>query len=94
MQDSKLARLLAYLMGFVNQRLLLQNEYLGAENRILRSHLPSRLRPSALERSTLAEVGKRLAARSFNRQLVSPGRNVGERSWGQHEGHPAAESHC
>ena len=32
--------LLAYATGLVNQRLLLQNEYLMAENRILRAHLP------------------------------------------------------
>jgi hypothetical protein len=31
----------------VNQELLLQNEYLAAENRILRAKLPSRLRLSA-----------------------------------------------
>src|SRR6516164_1802150 len=35
------ARLLAYVTGLVNQELLLQNEYLAAENRILRSHLPT-----------------------------------------------------
>jgi len=33
------ARLLAYVTGLVNQELLLKNEYLVAENRILRSHL-------------------------------------------------------
>ena len=54
------ARLLAYVTGLVNQQLLLQNEYLAAENRILRAHLPSRLRLSDPERSTLAEIGKRL----------------------------------
>ena len=32
MQDNKWARLLAYITGLVNQRLLLQNEYLSAEN--------------------------------------------------------------
>jgi len=40
------ARLLAYITGTVNQRLLPQNEYLAAENRILRAHLPKRLRLS------------------------------------------------
>ena len=55
----KWARLLAYVTGLVNQELLLQNEYLAAENRILRSHLPSRLRLSHPERETLAEIGKR-----------------------------------
>src|SRR5258707_6320132 len=33
MQDNKWARLLAYVSGLVNQRLLLQCEYLVAENR-------------------------------------------------------------
>src|SRR5215213_795028 len=54
------ARLLAYVTGLVNQKLLLQNEYLAAENRILRAHLPARIRLSDPERSTLAEIGKRL----------------------------------
>ena len=53
------ARLLAYVTGLVNQQLLLQNEYLATENRILRAHLPTRLRLSDPERSTLAEIGKR-----------------------------------
>src|ERR1700716_93431 len=60
MQENKWARLLAYVTGLVNQRLLLQNEYLIAENRILRAHLPARTRLSDPERSTLAEIGKRL----------------------------------
>src|SRR6476619_1623988 len=60
MQDNKWARLLAYVTGLVNQRLLLQNEYLAAENRILRSRFPARIRLSDPERSTLAEIGKRL----------------------------------
>ena len=60
MPDHKWARLLAYVTGLVNQKLLLQNEYLAAENRILRAHLPARMRLSDPERSTLAEIGKRL----------------------------------
>ena len=61
MRDSiNWARLLAFVTGRVNQELLLQNEYLGAENRILRAHLPSRLQLSDPERCTLAEIGKRL----------------------------------
>ena len=54
------ARLLAYVTGLVNQELLLKNEYLLAENRILKAHLPPRLRLSRPERMTLAEIGKRL----------------------------------
>jgi hypothetical protein len=59
------ARLLAYVTGLVNQQLLLQNEYLAAENRILRAYLPSRLRLSDPERSTLAEIGKRLGRKAL-----------------------------
>jgi len=60
MKDNKWVRLLAYITGMVNQRLHLQCEYLLAENRILRSQLPTRLRLSDAQRSTLAEIGKRL----------------------------------
>src|ERR1035441_6148517 len=60
MTDKEWARLLAYVTGLVNQKLLLQNEYLAAENRILRAHLPARMRLSDPQRSTLAEIGKRI----------------------------------
>jgi len=65
MKDNKWARLLAYVTGLVNQQLLLQNEYLAAENRILRAHLPTRLRLSDPPRSTLAEIGKRLGRKAL-----------------------------
>ena len=58
-----MVRLLAYVTGSVNQELLLQNEYLAAENRILRAKLPARLRLSDPERATLAEIGKRVGRR-------------------------------
>jgi putative transposase len=38
------ARLLAFVTGLVNQKLLLRNEYLIAENRLLRSRRPTLLR--------------------------------------------------
>jgi hypothetical protein len=60
------ARLLAFVTGLVNQELLLRNEYLIAENRILRSHLPKRLRLSDPERATLAEIAKRLGRKTLN----------------------------
>ena len=59
------ARLLAFVTGLVNQELLLRNEYLAAENRVLRAHLPSRLRLSDPERSTLAEIAKRLGRKAL-----------------------------
>jgi hypothetical protein len=49
----------------VNQDLLLRNEYLIAENRILRSHLPMRLRLADPERVTLAEIAKRLGRKAL-----------------------------
>jgi putative transposase len=60
MKKTQVARLLAYVTGMVNQQLLLQNEYLLAENRILRAHLPNRLLLTDPERSTLAVLGRRL----------------------------------
>src|ERR1035437_4229981 len=67
MQNKKWARLLAYVTGLVNQQLLRQNEYLAAENRILRSHLPAHLRLSDPERSTLAEIGRRLGRKGLEK---------------------------
>jgi putative transposase len=67
MTDNKWARLLAYVTGLVNQELLLQNEYLAAENRILRAHLPIRMRITDPERSTLAEIGRRLGRKALKR---------------------------
>ena len=52
-------RLLAYISGTVDQELLLRNEYLVIENRILRNQLKYRLRLTDGERKTLAEIGKR-----------------------------------
>jgi hypothetical protein len=40
MKENPSARLLAYVPGLINQELLLKNEYLAAENHILRAHLP------------------------------------------------------
>jgi putative transposase len=60
MKNKNWLRLLAYVTGSVNQELLMQNEYLAAENRILRAKLPTKLQLSNSERATLAEIGKRL----------------------------------
>ena len=67
MNGNQCARLLAFVTGLVNQELLLQNEYLAAENRILRAHLPGRLRLSDPERRTLAEIGKRLGRKALEK---------------------------
>jgi hypothetical protein len=54
------ARLLARVTGTVNQELLLRNEYLAAENRILRGQIKGRLLLSEGEKATLAEIAHRL----------------------------------
>ena len=45
------ARILAYITGTVDQELLLRNEYLAAENRILKTRLKGRLSLSDAERA-------------------------------------------
>jgi putative transposase len=69
MRNTRWLRLLAYVTGSVNQELLLRNEYLAAENGILRAKLPRRLRLSNPERITLGEIGKRLGRKAL-REVV------------------------
>jgi putative transposase len=58
-------RLLAYIIGRVDQELLLRNEYLAAENRILRAKIKGRLQLSDGEKSTLAEIARRLGRKAL-----------------------------
>ena len=67
------ARMLAYVTGTVNQECQLRNEYLTAENRILRDQIQNRLLLSEGEKVTLAEIARRLGrkgsvGRGGNRQ--------------------------
>src|SRR2546428_3259276 len=52
--------LLAYITGTVDQELLLRNEYVVTENRILRNQITGRVRLTDGERQTLAEIGQKL----------------------------------
>ena len=52
--------LLAYITGTVDQERLLRNEYLVAENPMLRNQIMGRVRLTDGERITLAALGKRL----------------------------------
>ena len=52
--------ILAFVSGMVDQELLARNEYLAAENRILKAQLKGRLKLSDAERATLGEIGHRL----------------------------------
>jgi hypothetical protein len=67
-------QLLAYITGSVDQELLLRNEYLVTENRLLRKQLPGRVRLSGGERKTLAELGKRLGKQALSEvvSIVTP----------------------
>ena len=59
------ARILAYITGTVDQELLLRNEYLVAENRILKAQIKIRLRLTDAERVTLAEIAHRLGRKAL-----------------------------
>src|SRR5216684_5318354 len=57
--------LLASITGTVDQALLLRNEYLVTENRILRSQITGRVRLTDGERTTLAEIGYKLGKQAL-----------------------------
>ena len=59
------ARMLAYITGTVDQELLLRNEYLATENRILRAQIKGRLLLSDTEKKTLANIGYRLGRKAL-----------------------------
>ena len=58
-------RILAYVTGTVDQELLARNEYLAAENRILKSQLNGRLKLSDAERAMLGKIGHHLGRRAL-----------------------------
>src|SRR4030095_8322501 len=57
--------LLAYITGTVDQELLLRNEYLVTENRILRHQITGRVRLTDGARKTLAEIGQKLGKQAL-----------------------------
>jgi putative transposase len=66
--------LLAYITGTVDQELLLRNEYLVTENRILRNQITGRVRLTDGERKTLADIGQKLGKKALEdvATLVKP----------------------
>jgi putative transposase len=66
--------LLAYITGTVDQELLLRNEYLVTENRILRNQIKGRVHLSDGERRTLAKIGKQLGKQALEEvaSIVKP----------------------
>jgi len=57
--------LLAYITGSVDQALLLRNEYLVTENRMLRNQITGRVRLTDGERKTLAAIGHKLGKQAL-----------------------------
>jgi len=66
--------LLAYITGTVDQELLLRNEYLATENRILRNQIKGRMRLSDGERKALAVIGQKLGKQALQEvaKIVKP----------------------
>src|ERR671933_923772 len=66
--------MLAYISGSVNEELLNRNEYLAAENRILRDQIKGRVQLTDAERQTLAEIGKKLGKKALEEvaHIVKP----------------------
>ena len=58
-------KLLANVTGSIDEELRLRNEYLVAENRILRSKINGRLRLKDEERRQLAKIGKQLGRKAL-----------------------------
>ena len=71
--------LLAYITGTVDQELLLRNEYLVTENRILRNQLKGRIQLSDGERKALAEIGQQLGKKALEEvaTIVKPNTILG-----------------
>ena len=59
------AEILALTGGYVNEELLARNEYLAAENEILRSKIKEPVRLNNDERIRLAKIGKRIGLKTL-----------------------------
>src|SRR6266850_3933062 len=57
--------LLACITGSVEEQLLLRNEYVVEENRILRNQIEGRVQLTDAERQTLAAIGKKLGKQAL-----------------------------
>ena len=86
------ARILAFVTGMTDQELLARNEYLAAENRILKAKLKGRLKLSNAERATLGEIGHRLGRKVLgevaNMARQTPSRPTARRGYAGREQFP------
>ena len=65
-------RLLAYISGSVDQELLLRDESLATENRILRDQIQGRLQLNDSDRISMAELGQRLGSNWYSCESNRP----------------------
>src|SRR5438876_7738128 len=80
--QEELASVAAYVTGSINQELLLRNEYLTAENNILKSQIKGRLRLSDGESATLAGFRSVWGGKPYGKSPASPNRSSpGIASW-------------
>jgi hypothetical protein len=65
---------LAYITGSLDQELLLRNEYLATEDRVLRNQIKGRILLTDPERTSLAQIAKRLGRKALEdvAQIVRP----------------------
>ncbi len=80
----KTTEVLAMVGGHVDEELLLRNEYLAAENEILKSKLEGRIKFTDPERIRLAKISKRLGRKGLEGVpcLVKPDTLLGwHRDW-------------
>src|SRR3989441_3587667 len=66
--------LLACITGAVDDQLLLRNEYLVTENRLMRQQIKGRVQLTDADRKTLAEIGKQLGKQALEEvaNIVKP----------------------
>jgi hypothetical protein len=69
---SSFARLLAFVTGLVNHELLLKNEYLLAENRILKGHLQPGIRRPIRSESRSPKSANGSAGNCCSKSPASP----------------------
>ena len=65
----KAVEALALVGGHVNEELLTRNEYLAAENEILKAKINKPIRFNDVERIQLAKIGKRLGLKHSEMSL-------------------------
>ena len=72
---------MALVAGHVDEELLKRNEYLAAENEILRSKIKGRLRLKDSERIRLAKLGEKLGRKALEgvAAIVKP--ETGQKFW-------------